>query len=274
VRYSKKGEQLDDRPRSHETAYAVFDPAKRKWSPWKTIAMPQEGGQFNFSRSACAQWLELEDGTVLLPFYFGPDAKQPHSVTVARFRFDGRELRYLGHGSEHRLSDVRGLVEPSIVKFGSRYYLTIRNDLRGYVTSSADGLQYDPIRPWTFDDGSELGNYNTQQHWLSHSDGLFLAYTRRGANNDHIMRHRAPLFLAQVDPETLRVMRGTEKILMPERGATFGNFGAAAMTAGESWVTDSEGLFGAAAKKRARDGATLLARVIWGRPNRYLPARY
>jgi hypothetical protein len=31
------------------------------------------------------------------------------------------------------------------------------------------------------DDGAELGSYNTQQHWLSHGDGLFLMYTRRGA---------------------------------------------------------------------------------------------
>ncbi len=267
VRYSKRGEQLDDRARSHETAYTVFDPGSRRWSAWQTIAMPA-GGQFNFARSACAQWLALDDGTVLLPFYFGPDAKQPHSVTVARFRFDGRQLHYLDHGSEHRLADVRGLVEPSLVKFQGKFYLTIRNDLRGYVTVSGDGLHYAPIRPWTFDDGAELGSYNTQQHWLAHSDGLFLSYTRRGAGNDHIMRHRAPLFLAQVDPVTLRVMRSTEQILMPERGATFGNFGASAMTAQESWVTDSEGLFGPAAKSRSLDGATLLARVLWSRPNR------
>ena len=46
---------------------------------------------------------------------------------------------------------------------------------------SKDGLQYGPIHDWTFDDGSDLGSYNTQAHWLVHSDGLFLSYTRRGA---------------------------------------------------------------------------------------------
>ncbi len=82
-------------------------------------------------------------------------------------------------------------------------------------------------KKWTFDDGKELGSYNTQQHWLTHDDGLFLVYTRRGAGNDHVMRHRAPLFIAQVDPLRLRVIRATERVLIPERGATLGNFGAA-----------------------------------------------
>src|SRR6185436_12067028 len=99
-----------------------------------------------------------------------------------------------------------------------RFYLTLRNDQRAYVTTSRDGLHFDAIRPWTFDDGSDLGSYNTQQHWLAHSDGLFLVYTRRGANNDHIIRSRAPLFIARVDPEKLCVIRSSERILIPERG--------------------------------------------------------
>ncbi|MFN7923708.1 MAG: hypothetical protein U0Q16_26640 [Bryobacteraceae bacterium] len=267
VRYDKKGTQLEDVKRSHQTSYTVFDPKTGKWAPWKTIAMP-EGEKFDFARSACAQWLEMNDGTVLLPFYFAPSAKAPASVTVAQFRFDGSDLKYLRHGSEHHSNVVRGLVEPSIVRFQGKYYLTVRNDLKGYVSVSDDGLHFPPLREWLFDDGAELGSYNTQQHWLAHSDGLFLAYTRKGANNDHVFRHRAPLFLAQVDPATLRVVRSTEKILMPERGATFGNFGAAAMTPEESWVTDAEGMFFEVAKQRGAEGATLLARVVWSKPNR------
>ena len=49
--------------------------------------------------------------------------------------------------------------------------------------------------------------------------GLFLVYTRRGANNDHIPRNRAPLFIARVDPGKLHVIRATERIAIPERGA-------------------------------------------------------
>ena len=72
------------------------------------------------------------------------------------------------------------------------------------------------------DDGAELGSYNTMEHWIAHEKGLFLVYTRRGANNDHIIRNRAPLFMAQVDPERLVVLRATEQALVPERGASLG----------------------------------------------------
>jgi hypothetical protein len=166
-----------------------------------------------------------------------------------------------------RLAVARGLYEPSLIAFRGRYFLTLRNDLRGYVSVSDDGLTFAEPQPWRFDDGTELGSYNTQQHWLAHSDGLFLCYTRRGANNDHIMRHRAPLFLAQVDPETLRVLRRTEKVVVPERGAELGNFGASAISETESWITVSEGMFMKDSRKRGAEGATFVARVQWAKPN-------
>jgi hypothetical protein len=270
VRYSKKGEQLDDKPRSHQTAYAVYDPRSGKWAGWRRLEMPADE-KWNFARSACAQGLVQGDGSLLLPFYFGRNASVSWGVAVVQCAFDGRELKYLRHGTELTLNVDRGLAEPSLIAFKARYYLTIRNDRKGYVTVSDDGLHFAPIKPWTFDDGKELGSYNTQQHWLAHSDGLFLSYTRRGANNDHILRHRAPLFLAQADPDKLHVLRATEKVLMPERGATLGNHGATAITADESWVTDAEGVWDDAARKRGAKGATFVACVRWSRPNRMLP---
>lgn len=266
VRYGQGGEQLDNDQRDNQTAYAVHDPVAGTWTPWRTIEMPADA-KFDYARSACAQWLTLPDGTLLLPFYYAPSASAPASVTVVRCSFDGNELKYLEHGNEMELPIVRGLCEPSIAWHGGKFFLTIRNDLKGYVTRSDDGLHYEEIRPWTFDDGAELGSYNTQQHWVSHSDGLFLVYTRSGANNDHIMRHRAPLFIAQVDPERLVVLRDTERVLIPERGATLGNFGAAAVSERESWVTVSEGVWGDDARRRGATGATFVARIIWNRPN-------
>ena len=140
----------------------------------------------------------------MLPFHIGQNALGPLSVTVARFTFDGKQLQYCEHGTVLPLEKGYGYAEPSLIRCQGRYFLTIRSKSRAHVTSSDDGLEYAPPRDWTFDDGKELGSYNKQQHWLVHRDGLFLAYTRRGANNDHVMRHRAPLFLAQVDPETPR----------------------------------------------------------------------
>ena len=84
-------------------------------------------------------------------------------------------------------------------------------------------------------DGGELGSYNTQQHWVTHGDTLYLVYTRRGADNDHVFRHRGPLFIAEVDQENLQVIRGTERVLVPERGARLGNFAA-----NETWISVAE----------------------------------
>ena len=259
VRYSPSGKQLEDKKRSHQTAYAVRQD-DGTWSRWRQLEMPA-GAEFDFARSACAQWMVEDDGTVLLPFYIGTGTKAPFSTTIVRCRVDGQSLSYQEHGQSLRLDVKRGLYEPSIVKYHDRYFLTMRNDLKAYVSVSDDGLNFRPIKAWTFDDGSDLGSYNTQAHWLVAGDGLFLVYTRRGADNDHVMRHRAPLFVAQVDPERLHVIRSTEKVVVPERGATLGNFGVAAISETESWVTVGEGNVNAAAERRGADGSLFLARV-------------
>lgn len=260
VRYSAKGEQLEDQTRSNQTAWTAFDPVAGEWTAWRRLEMP-EGDQFNMARSACAQFVVEEDGTLLLPFYIGTGTSEPFSTTVVRCTFDGQDLLYKEQGNVMSLNVARGVYEPSLVKFNGRYYLTIRNDHHGYVTVSDDGLNYRPIKRWQFDDGTDLGSYNTQQHWVVQNGGLFLVYTRRGADNDHMMRHRAPLFIAQVDPQRLHVVRDTEQVLLPERGATMGNSGAATITPNESWVTVSEGIWKDEARRRGADGSTLLARV-------------
>jgi hypothetical protein len=266
VRYSPKGQQLEDRPRAHQTAYAVYHSGRDAWARWQVLEMPP-GDKFNFCRNACAQWLVKDDGHLLVPLYFGRNAKEPYSVTVAECSFDGERITYLRHGDELTLNVERGLVEPSLVRYGGRYYLTLRNDRAAYVTVSGDGLKWVAIREWTFDDGRPLGSYNTHQHWLAHGEGLFLVYTRRGANNDHIPRHRAPLFVARVDTDRLTVIRSSERVLIPERGAELGNFGVAAVSPTESWVTVSEGVWSDAARKKGADGSTFVARVIWSKPN-------
>lgn len=267
VRYSPKGQQLDDVKRSHQTVYAIYDPKTVKWTPWQELELPADD-QFNFARNACAQWLIKPDGTLLVPLYIGTSAKDRYSTTVAECHFDGTKLTFVKQGNVLRLAVARGLYEPSLIALGGRYYLTLRNDERGYVCVSDDGLQFGEPKAWTFDDGTELGSYNTQQHWLAHSDGLFLVYTRRGANNDHIVRHRAPLFMARVDTEKLQIIRSSEKVVVPERGAEMGNFGACAINENESWVTVSEGMFMKDSKARGAEGATFVARILWSKPNR------
>ena len=154
--------------------------------------------------------------------------------------FDGKTLKYIKHGETLTRRDGRGFTEPSLVRIGGKYLMTLRNDEHNYVTWGKDGLNFGPVRRLTFDNGSDLGSYNTQTHWLTLGDRLYLVYTRRGADNDHVPRHRAPLFIAQFDPERLCVIRATEKIAVPERGARLGNFGIMRISDDESWITVAE----------------------------------
>lgn len=266
VRYSPRGKQLNDVKRAHQTVYAVFDPKRAKWTRWQVLELPG-AAEFDFARNACAQWVIKEDGKLLVPLYIGKSAKDRFSSTVAECRFDGEKLVFERNGDVLRLDVPRGLYEPSLIASCGRYYLTLRNDVRGYVCVSDDGLHFSAPKPWTFDDGAELGSYNTQQHWLTHQDALYLVYTRRGASNDHIVRHRAPLFMARVDPEKLHVIRTSETIVIPERGAELGNFGCARINDHESWVTVSEGMFMKDSRKRGARGATFVARILWQHRN-------
>jgi hypothetical protein len=268
VRYSPAGAQLLDKPGSHECAYATFDPQTNTWSKWRMLDMPETATKFFLVAPGCVQWLVKPDGTILLPIYFRGPQGNDYTSTVLHCRFDGQTLTYVKHGDELTVEGGRGLYEPSLVVYRGTYYLTLRHDARAYVTTSSDALHFTPPRLWTFDNGEDLGSYNTQAHWLAHSDGLFLCYTRRGANNDHIPRNRAPLFIAQVDPEKLQVVRESEKVLIPERGVMLGNFGAAPITADEAWVTDSEFLVGSKPHARGADGSTFAAKVRWSRPSR------
>lgn len=286
ILYTKQGDfdSLASRPGSYEISYATYDPATGAWSGWRELEVPETDGKFYKIGCGCSQWLVKPDGTLLVPVQFLPkpkdgDTRSAHGGsewlnTVLHCRFDGAQMTYLRHGTELTISEGRGFAEPSLAFFKDRYFLTIRNDARAYVATSDDGLAFGEPKPWTFDDGTDLGSYSTQAHWLTHADGLFLVYTRRGANNDHVFRHRAPMFVAQVDPHSLHVIRDTEQILLPDRGVTLGNFGAAAITADEAWVTDAEFISrlhhpdaGTKPHPKGADGTVWVGRVTWSKPD-------
>ncbi|MFK5921785.1 MAG: sialidase family protein [Verrucomicrobiota bacterium] len=256
------------------TPYSVYDPETKTWSKWKTIKMPPEA-KFVNSGAGSVQRYDLPNGEVLLPIYYKELEGKRYSSTVLRCSFDGKDLKYIEHGSELSVPVDRGFPEPSITHFKGRYFLTLRNDQAGYVAVSNDGLNYSSPKKWTFDDGKPLGNYNTQQHWVAHSDALFLVYTRRGANNDHVMRHRAPIFIARVDPDKLQVIRSSEQILVPEKGARLGNFAVTQFSENETWVTVTEWMQTNGPKyndpekliKMGADNRVWVAKVKWKKPN-------
>ena len=227
--------------------YALWDPKKEDFTPWKRMKLPEH---LYLSIYQNGQFHEMADGTILIPgYYFENENDKPgqnkySNVTVLRCRFDGTDLHFIEHGSIHTVEENRGMHEPSVIYFKGKYYLTIRNDVRGYVTSSDDGLQYQDPKVWNFDDGEELGNYNTQQKWLKHNDTLYLIYNRRSELNNGVFRSRAPLFIVEVDTEKLVVRRKTERIIFPEKGARMGNFNVANVQDNESWVITGEWLEG------------------------------
>jgi hypothetical protein len=266
VRYSDN-KVIHERPR--ETCFSVYDPQQSTWTPWATLAMP-EGPKFYNAGAGSVQRVDLENGDILLPIYFKAKGEKYYRVTVLRCSFDGGTLRYIEQGNDVALETGRGVYEPSLIRCAGKFYLTLRNDLAGYVCASDDGLHFSEPKRWNWTDGSDLGNYNTQQHWVTHKDHLYLVYTRRGANNDHVFRHRAPLFMAEVDKATLTVKRDTERALVPERGARLGNFGVCEVSENETWVTVAEWMQKSSPdiiikpdNKYGADNSVYAARILW-----------
>ena len=286
------GDRLDRSRR--QVAYAVYDPQaggngeEGEWGPQKVLDLPMtdhDSLALSAPNAGCTQRYDLPGGDVLLPIYYyklPPAVADTVSmetfdvanlmesdslgnvVTVVRASFDGETLTYQEHGSELTIPTGRGLGEPSLTKYKGTYYLTLRSDESAWVATSQDGLHYSEPKEWRFDDGELLGSYNTQQHWVTHSDGLFLVYTRRGAGNENVFRNRAPLFIGQVNPRTLRVIRSTERVVVPSRGVGLGNFGITRFSEGETWVEVAEY---PRREENYDKNRVWVARIQWNRPN-------
>ena len=241
------------------------------WSKRRILEWNDPRGAFIYSNN-CGQRVVLPNGDILLAFTFG-DKPTHRSVAGVLCGFDGEKLSIKKVGPPLKLAHKRGLLEPSITQFGGKFYITIRaEDDHGYQSVSPDGLNWEPKQSWVWGNGEPVTMSTTQQHWLTHSDGLFLVYTRKDKSNTGIIRWRAPLYVAQVDVLTRRLIRSTERVVLPLVGdgvkdpnnvALMGNFNVTNAGADESWVTVGEWM----PRKNAR-GDLLLARIRWSRPNR------
>lgn len=241
--------------------YAVYDPQTNKWDTWQKLKFPKSF-KWPYKRAGCVQSIVEPSGDILMPFYFGQHNNSIHYSSVARCTFDGHELKYVEHGTELVVDNGRGMSEPSLAKFQGKYFLTMRNDHTAYISSSSDGLHFSPPQQWRFDDGAELGSYNTQQHFVTHSDALFLVYTRRGVDNDNVMRHRAPLLMAEIDPQSMRVRRGTERIVVPKEGKSpMGNFGVCNISPSSTWITVAR------RTNTPGDKNVIVCQIDWKQPN-------
>ena len=206
--------------RRRSTFYSVFDEEKKEFGQMKLLEMP-EG--YERCGNGCGQSVEQENGDVLIPVYYKKGNERNAYSMALKCSFDGENMTLLEMGAPLTVHIVRGLCEPSLVHHKGVYYMTLRNDECGLVAKSKDGLNYTDLQLWKWEDGSILQNHNTQQHWMTVGDELYLVYTRRAGNNDHVFRHRAPLFAAKV--ENMRLVRDSEFVVVGEKGARLGNFG-------------------------------------------------
>ncbi len=250
--------------------YAVWKDGQ--WSDRRKLEWTDPRGAYIYTNN-CGQRVVLPDGDILLAFTHGAKKDQPRSVSSMVCSFDGDKLSVKDVGREITHDQGRGLLEPSVTEFQGRYFLTLRaEDERGYVCASHDRLTWTSKQPWAWQDGEPLTMSTTQQHWLPHSDALWLVYTRRDASNTGVIRWRSPLWMAQVDTETLRLRRDTERIVLPlvgdgvqdpDRVALMGNFHPINVNSNESWVTVGEWQ-----PRNKIHGDLLLARIRWNLRNR------
>lgn len=227
------------------------------------LNMPAEKCFFHASVGG-SQWIDLPNGDILLPIYFLRDPNVVnYSVTVLRCHFDGEKLEYLEHGNFMDLDRARGYCEPSLIEFKGKYYLTLRNDINGMVAVSDDGLHYEKPIEWMFNDTTFVWTENTQQHWVKSPKALFLVYTSSHRDeSSNVFRGRAPLFMAQFDEKNMVLLKETETILVPNRSAQLGNFGAFEVSENESWVTTSEAMDSNSSLNEA-NGRVYIAKIKW-----------
>lgn len=221
--------------KNRTTFYSVYDKERGCFSKMQLLRMPS--GYENCGNGS-GESVETENGDLLIPVYYKDPSAPLFYSAVIRCKYENGRLELLEIGNGLTVPVERGLYEPSIVCHKGVYYMTMRNDECGFVARSDDGLHYTHLQHWKWQDGSIVDNYNTQQHWLTLGDELYLVYTRRDADNNHVFRHRAPLFAARV--EKMRLVRDSEIVVVDQRGARLGNFGTVKLSDNRSAVMAAE----------------------------------
>lgn len=119
-----------------------------------------------------------------------------------------------------------------------------RRTADAHVARSDDGVNYTPAVEWKFDDGQPLLSTNTQQHWITHGDGLHLIYTRKGASNDHVLATAPPSSSPLRDSYPLVSSSAPPSRSISETGVDLGGgYAPVDVNAHETWVISSEMAF-------------------------------
>ena len=114
---------------------------------------------------------------------------------------------------------TRGAVEPTIAQFpDGRILMVLRgsNDVRPelpgykwYTISNDEGRSWEPVRPWTYSDGTPFFSPSSMSQLLKHSDGSYYWLGNISPGNPKGNSPRYPLVIGKVDPESLLLEKGS-----------------------------------------------------------------
>ncbi|MCQ2396694.1 MAG: hypothetical protein MJ106_03235, partial [Lentisphaeria bacterium] len=246
-------------PLEYGSYYTIFDAKKRVFGPRRKLRNPSLPPE-KLWRVACAQAAFASDGDWILPAYFEHRSNVEYekgyfsprfAVETVKVHLQDNEIVPVAWGTQLVYENMRGFLEPSLIRGTRDYLLTIRaEDGCAYVSRSVDGLEWPSPQPWRFDDGVLLETDSTQQHWMMVGGRLHLVYTRKCAESASAMRFRSILFVAEVD-ETAEIpvlKRNTEQQLYPRRlrdgvDGLLGNFHVANLQDGTALVGDAYGFY-------------------------------
>ena len=260
-----KNKRLDNHVEHLAITYSVFNAAAKSFSAWKSFRIKIDGVEKPCV--AYGQRVDLENGDILLPFSAIKEFTGGNSLRwcgAAFCTFDGTDLKVRKISELFTNPVPRGFGEPSMTFYKDRYFMTLRaQDGFGYVVTSRDGLDWSEPRPWSWDDGTPIPMNQTMTKFLTHSEGLYLVYTRITEDNENVFRNRAPLFMAQLDVDKTCLIRDSEHIIFQNKGLPIGNFNIHAVSPLESWVTVPEW------DRSGRDIScdVLLGRIMWSKKN-------
>jgi hypothetical protein len=211
-------------------AYAVYDPATRKWSENYAVL----DGEEEANTTSGFPWIQ-PDGTLLWPCNGGQ---------VLRAAFDGDKITILGRSPriEGLGKQPKNTGEYHLTKFGEKFFLALRCPDQNRIAVSADGQKFEPAVELRWDDGSVVPSVATQMRWVRQQGRLYLVYTRVDPSSKGIFRNRAPLWMAELDTATLRLKKSTEVVAVPISPGRddLGNFGTTFVNDRLSLVTTSE----------------------------------
>lgn len=266
--YSQDG-RLRNPYEDRQIRYATYDLDQGLdglWSPIKKLKWDTPAAS-GMCYASLLQRARFSDGDLLIPVQFSKSGVNPvHlSATTLRCSYDGIDIAIRESGTSLTIPYGRGLFEPSVAHVNEQYYMTLRaEDGHGYVSVSNDGLGWNTPTPWRWDTNHEpLMMGTTQQHWLIHSDAVYLIYTRRSEQNADIFRWRSPLYIAEVDLDHRCLLKNTERTIFPmvsvpgepmSQWPTFGNFSTCNLTPDLSLIADTA-------------GRCHIAEIRWSQPN-------